>query len=244
VNDANGDLKVILSLNPGVELARLAMNKNEKFPELQMDLIYKNAPLPNIAEPQAEPEKKLVIDLANNDLYQQAAALVKEGRKLEAIRSLRQVLTVSPNFTSARELLGMLLIEQAKWKEARDVIEQGLQQKPSYLPYVQMKAHVLVSEGKVAEALNLLRSFTPALTVYPDYYAFIAALYQRLGQFAFSEKMYEELVKVEPNNGLYWAGLGISLNKLGQHAEAIDAFAKAEQLGNLNPELKHYVESH
>lgn len=244
VNDVNGNLKIILSLNAGVELNHLGMNNNAKFPELQIDLFYKEASLSSASLEQARlPEKKVVVDLANDDLYQQAMMLSKAGQFPEAIDMLHAVLRASPGFTEARELLIMLLIKQNKKNEATIAIEKGLQQKPYYPPYIQLKAHLLVDQGKIVAAVNLLRSAAPLLNHNPEYYAFIAALYQRLGKFTFAEQVYQQLVDFQPANGLYWAGLGISLDKLGKRTQALDAFAKAEQLGNLSPELKSYLES-
>jgi cytochrome c-type biogenesis protein CcmH/NrfG len=48
---------------------------------------------------------------------------------------------------------------------------------------------------------------------------------------------------VQPTNAKWWVGLGVALDGAGQSAESLEAFAKADNIGGLNPELKAYIQS-
>jgi MSHA biogenesis protein MshN len=148
-----------------------------------------------------------------------------------------------PEYATARESLATLLISQGNISQAQQVIRVGLQQRPFYPPYIQLKARILVNEGKVKQALNLLQLEPPPLAENPDYHALIAALYQRQGQPNFAEKLYEQLLVIQPHNPTWWTGLGIALESLGKRTLAINAYTKVKESSNLSPELKIYAET-
>jgi MSHA biogenesis protein MshN len=47
---------------------------------------------------------------------------------------------------------------------------------------------------------------------------------------------------MQPQNPVWWMGLGISLQAEKRNAEALDAFRKAKASGTLSPELQAFVE--
>lgn len=108
---------------------------------------------------------------------------------------------------------------------------------------VELKAKSLVNQGKVSQALDLLQSVSPPIEQYPDYHAFIAALYQRQGLPAMAAELYKRLLVLNPDKGAWWVGLGIALESLGHMQQAQNAYIHAENAGNLNPELRAYIQS-
>src|SRR5262249_11280629 len=68
------------------------------------------------------------------------------------------------------------------------------------------KAGALVDQGKLREALNLLERSPPSLTDYPEYYAYLAALYQRNGDSMMSATLYDQLLMVDHKNSAWWVG--------------------------------------
>jgi MSHA biogenesis protein MshN len=101
-----------------------------------------------------------------------------------------------------------------------------------------------VVQGKIRQALNLLQLAPPPLETNPDYHAFVAALYQRQGQPFFAEKLYEQLLVLQPDNAAWWTGLGIALENLGKNTQAVQAYWKARNSEQVNPELRIFVENH
>ncbi len=251
INHRNGDLQILLSLKAGAELSHLELNETGQFPELQLDLISHAStasqanliPKNTMVEEQTGSIIKLRTDVSINDKYQEALQLSTQGHSHEAIAILTDILARDPEYAPARESLASLFIAQGSPIKAQQVIKVGLQQRPFYPAYVELKAKMLVNEGKIKQALYLLQLAPPALTTDPMYHAFIAALYQREGQPAFAEKLYEQLLSLQPNNATWWMGLGVALESMGKSTLAIEAYLKASNNDHLSPELKIYAET-
>jgi tetratricopeptide (TPR) repeat protein len=246
---ADGSLKIILILNTGAELSHLELNEAGKLSELQMDLSYIDGTLPNpqqgdvVEEQQINPIKKITYDTSIADEYQQAMNFSTQGQNNEAIALLTKFLIKHPEFVPARKSLTTLLLNEGNTSKAQQVINAGLQQQPLFAPYIQLKAQILVNKGKIRQALNLLQLAPPPLEENPEYHAFIAALYQRQNKAMLAEKLYEALLNQQPDNSIWWMGLGIARESLNKNQEALAAYKKANNTNNLSPELKVYVET-
>jgi tetratricopeptide (TPR) repeat protein len=108
---------------------------------------------------------------------------------------------------------------------------------------IELKAKMLVAAGKITEAVTLLERQAPPLDANPEYHAFIAALYQRQGQSNLAASLYKQLLNVKPRNSMWWLGLGVALEAMNDHGQAMEAYSEAENIGGLNPELKAYIET-
>ena len=246
LNEANGNFKIILKLKEGAELNTLELNEANKLPELDVDFSYSpqaSLTLPAIIPLQKNTLKKVIDDLTIEERYQQALELIDEGHFSSAMLKLKKIITEDPNFYSAEESLISLLIEKGNITDAEQNVEASLKLAPTYIPFLQLKARILVANGKTKEALNLLQQYSPSMEEYPDYHALLAALEQQQGQFLASAELYKKLVEFEPVNAVWWMGLGISLEKLGHTYQALEAYAKADHIDDFNPELKAYVEN-
>jgi hypothetical protein len=248
--NGGNDLYIILTPKKGAELTRLELNNEGKYPELQIDLINKESdPNPMISEKTSFPMEtsgtltKSLISMGPEEEYQEALQYSSEGNPKKAESILSSLVVKYPEYTSARESLVKLLLEQGKQLQANNLVQIGLQQRPFYPAYAELKARILVNEGKVTDAIDLLQHAAPTIHSNPDYHAFIAALYQRQGQYLLAAKLYEQLLPLEPDNAVWWMGLGIAYENMGKHNEALQAYARAETTEKLNPELKAYVES-
>lgn len=223
-----------------------------KLPELQLDLL--SSSIPDSSESNTLANKnfsslptdaivKLRTDISMSDQYQKALQLSSEGHGHDAMKMLTSILSKDPDYAAVRESLASLLITQGNTVQAEQILKIGLKQRPYFPAFVVLKARILVDEGKINQALDLLQLAPPMLTTNPDYHAFIAALYQRQGKPLFAEKLYEQLLAVQPNNAKWWMGLGIALEGMGKPTLALEAYVKAGNSNQLTPELKIYAES-
>lgn len=246
-----GELKLILILSPDAKLSNLELNKESRYPELQADFLME-APVvvnqekvvrmnKNMAEQHTGQLKKVAVALSVDEKYQEALGLVEAGQHDKAIQGLTVLVDKHPEYNLARETLVTLLVQQGNQGSAEKILSTGLQLQPYYPPFIEMKAHFLVDEGKIEQALNLLKKAPPALAMHPEYYAFIAALYQRLGQFSSAESLYQQLTALHPEKGVWWLGLAVTEEGLGKNAQAMEAYAKADRSPDLDPELRGYV---
>jgi Flp pilus assembly protein TadD len=247
-NDNEGNLKLVMQMNPAADLKRLELNKEGSAPELQLDIVFSgdaNLSVTQQEEPHTIPVtiKKPVLESRSEQLYQQALALASNGQPDEAILALQNLLMTTPTYQSARKQLVSLLLLQGKKDQAHRALAMGLQLAPNDPELIQLAARGLVEDNKIDQAVNLLEKSPPSISQNSEYHALIAALYERQGKNSLAATLYKKLLMVQPTNAKWWVGLGVALDGAGQSAESLEAFAKADNIGGLNPELKAYIQS-
>lgn len=251
-NEQNGNLNIELTLKKGAELANLNLLTTGKYPELQIAFQYKEevsdanqtvSDNSQVFQTKSNSIKKLRYDIMLDNQYQNALVLAAQGKTTEAVSLLNEILTKNPEFTVARIKLVSLLLEQNDDTLAQKILKVGLLQEPHYPPYIKLKAHLLVKQGKSAEALRSLLVAPPDLKDDKDYHAFIAALYQQNGQHEHARNTYERLLVLEPNNATWWMGLGISLENIGEKNDAMEAYRIASNDESLKASIKEFLES-
>lgn len=256
-NDKDGNLQIVLQLNPTASLQRLGMVQ-EKTTEFQLDIQYKNYENPSAkviekaealasaaasASTSASSDKPVVVEDLKLNQYQYALDLAGIGKKEEAIQILRNVVNHFPDYLDAQESLISLLQQQGQFEASRSILEKGLLTHPDYLPFIELKAHLLVDDHKIEQAVRLLEDEAPPLAEDPEYHALLAALYQKKGQPLVAANLYKQLLEVQSNNAMWWLGLAVALDTGGQHTQAVDAYVRADTIGGLKPELMAYIET-
>ncbi len=237
VNLKNANLMIEIELVDKTFLQALTYDETAKLPELQIQF-YHDEPL----ESQPVFIKKVALNLTDEQLLQQAMSEAGEGHSKEAIRQLAVLVTQSPANNLARLNLINLLLKQGDSKSAENYLTMGLQQNPDYLPFVELKAKILVDKNQITRALALLESRSPSINQHLNYYSFIAALYLQQGQNDVAVKIYERLLTQDPNRSVWWMGLALGLDNLGRHAEAMQAYEHADQGNQLNSEVRAFIE--
>ncbi|MBF0261008.1 MAG: PEGA domain-containing protein [Magnetococcales bacterium] len=112
---------------------------------------------------------------------------------------------------------------------------------------VRRMARIMVESNRADKALDMLRQAaggrgdTSLADEDPNLAAFLAALYQRREEHWQAIDLYEALLKKYPNKGLWQMGMGISLEKVDENAEAMRAYKKALASGDLNLKLQNFV---
>ena len=82
----------------------------------------------------------------------------------------------------------------------------------------------------------------PALTADPEYYTILAAVYQKLHRSRAAADIYYQLVTIQPQNGIFWMGLGISLEASDKPVQAVEAYQRARQSDTLNEGLLQFID--
>jgi tetratricopeptide (TPR) repeat protein len=249
-NDSHGGLAVTLALNDDVELQHLDLvGQSNNSGELQIDLIAKKIPDAassanlNNASTDKVSIKKPVDQFNAEQQYKNALNIASLGEYNRSIQILTGLLEQYPDFTLARETLITFLMQHGHVTKAKQILTASLDEHPSYLPYIQLKAQILISEGKLNRALDLLERAAPPIDKDPKYHAMIAALYQNTGQPQLSAKRYEQLIKLQPNKGIWWMGLAIALESIGNTSQAKEAYIQANNSSGLTPELTTFIQT-
>ncbi len=174
--------------------------------------------------------------------YQEGARLLQGGQFSAAEEQLRKALQQNPQHTRARETLAVLMINNKRLSEAEDLLAEGITLSPLYMPLTKLYARVLMAQDRTEAAVQALEKITPEAAQDPDYYAFIAALYQRLERHSQAIDAYRTALEIQPRQGLWWMGLGISLEATGEQRDALDAYRHALASQTLPGAALNYVQ--
>ncbi len=223
----------------------IAKNNND---ELSTNELY------DIVDKQVELEKEIVYKgeivktPANQDvnayaekLFRQAYKDYKNGDISRSLKGLNMALDQDAAHVNARSTLATILSKQGHIELAYSILNEGLIQYPEQIAWVTIYARLLLNEGKVLEASELIAKHTPALSVNVDYYALKAAVYQKLNEHNESAKIYRDLLQFNPLNSIWWMGLGISLESLKRYEDALYAYQKASTSTSLANESRSFI---
>ncbi|MHB8535919.1 MAG: tetratricopeptide repeat protein [Sulfuricaulis sp.] len=173
--------------------------------------------------------------------YREAVDLLQKGHEAEAKQHLRAALEDSATDTRARELLAGLLVQSGHWREAEQILEQGIGKVPAYYPFAQLLARVYVDHDADRKALTVMERSREAGAGNADYMAFLAALYQRAGGYTEAINAYSAAIKLNPGDGRSWLGLGISFEGNQDWKDAGAAYQRAIESGVLDDKLLRYT---
>ena len=175
--------------------------------------------------------------------YQQGYDQLKAHRNRQAEQSLRQALAMQQSHIKARELLAGMYIQQGRWIEASELLRQGVSVAPQHITFRKLYARSLMQLNRDQQAIEVLNRQAPAIAQDPNYFAMLAALYQRQNQHAEAAEIYARLVSINARNGVWWVGMGISLEALGRQQDAKQAYGHARNTGNLGTEVARFTDN-
>src|SRR5205814_472966 len=122
---------------------------------------------------------------------------------LAAAAALREEAGYAP----ARQALSGLLIAQGRGDEAKALLSDGLALAPREPGLAMMLARLLAEHGELQRAADVLQA-AAVNSPSPEDCAFHAAILQRLNRHAEAAVMFAAALRVMPNNGVWWMGLG------------------------------------
>ncbi|MHA2043099.1 MAG: tetratricopeptide repeat protein [Candidatus Thorarchaeota archaeon] len=137
--------------------------------------------------------------------------LVSEGKAEEAEAILRSVVKSQPDNADALWLLGRALAQQGKLKDSIDAYTRAVQAEPNRAVFHESLGVMLIQKGDVLEGRKAL---TKAYELDPE------ALRP-------SEYTFGKLIEKNPENKIYWYGLGIVLELQGKMDMSQKAMVKA-----------------
>jgi MSHA biogenesis protein MshN len=174
------------------------------------------------------------------DEYRRALASLQDGRMVEAIAELELALRADPGHDAARQTLVGLLVESGRSDDAVRELQTGLSQDPRQPALAMLLARLQIEHG--GSGIETLLRTLPYAGNDPEYHAFLAGALQRQQRHREAAGEYQQALRAAPGNGVWWMGLGISLQADKRNGEALDAFQRARASAGLNAELQAFVE--
>jgi MSHA biogenesis protein MshN len=174
--------------------------------------------------------------------FRRAATLIETGRMTEATAALRSAIEMEPRHEGARQALVVVLLDAGALDEAERVLTEGLLLNPAQTNFALILARIKLERGDPAAALAVLQAHGAAAGGNPEYLAFAAALFQRLGRHDEAIAAYQAALKQVPNVGAWWIGLGISAEAANRPQDAAEAYQRAKTSGRLSADLTDFVD--
>jgi MSHA biogenesis protein MshN len=201
-------------------------------------------PAPVKAPPQQEPPPPVAVitkvetpEQRSLTLFQQAQRQIQQGQLIEARATLQQSLKLQQEHHAARLLLARLMLELRDPNEAEQVLEEGLRRTPAHHGLLMTLAHVRVQNNNVPGAISALQKEEASARNNAEYQALLASLLQRTNDHASASRHYLAALRLTPDNAPWLLGLAISLQAQNMRVAALEAYARALDLGTLPPVL-------
>lgn len=174
-------------------------------------------------------------------VYKKGYQLLGREQSEAGERHLREALQYYRQHHRARELLAGVYIKSGRYVEAAALLKEGVALAPQNSLFAKLYARVLLKQDKPAQAIAVLEHQPPPLGVDSEYHALLAAIYQQANYHLKAAATYRDLLRVNPRQGSWWIGLGISLEQLEKYTEARSAYERARNSPVLPKNLKEYA---
>ena len=141
----------------------------------------------------------------------------------------------------ARSLYASSLIARNRMEQAIQVLASGLSLNPGVSEWAKIYGRLLIERGQNRPALEAMQLALPDITDDLDYHAMYAALLQKESRHDMAIHTYTSLLRHRPNNSIWWMGLAISQDAMGDSDSALYSYNMALKGQSLDFELRRYI---
>ena len=185
--------------------------------------------------------KPLSVQQQADNEFRRANGLMQQGHIDEALAGYEAALQLDAGHEAARQAMAVLLLQKKRNADAERVLQDGLKHNIKHRGFAMLLARIQLERDASWSALLVLQKTLPYAERQADYRAFVAALLQRLNRHKEAVAHYRAAVQLAPDSGVWWMGLGISLQALQRNEEARAAFNRALASHTLNADLQAFV---
>ncbi len=181
---------------------------------------------------QRTPEERDVLAV------QQALQLIAQNNITEAYVTLEQEILDNRYAHQARETYAKLLINEGNLRGALELTESGLELSPNHPGFKKIKARLLIAQGELINAVDLLLTRAPPVDEDLEYHEILATAQLASRDYEGALISYTGLVRLDQNQGKWWYGFAASQDSLGNSNAARQGYSRAMSLSNLSANLR------
>jgi tetratricopeptide (TPR) repeat protein len=156
--------------------------------------------------------------------------LLAQHRDEEALAQFETTVRLDPDYPSALQSAGLLLMRRRAYPEAEAHLARYVQLEPGQTAARCRLAQALSFQGKTSGALDLLRETVRQEASNPEVHYQIGFALMRTPQLAEAVTSLEEAIRLDPARPEYHLDLGIALVEAGQPVRALTHLLDAERL--------------
>lgn len=177
-----------------------------------------------------------------------AQIYLKEADKAEASGDLNlaankreQALSVQPDLNEVRKSLALYYYSAGDVLKSQRLLQQGALTSPEYSDFNLMLSRMALKEGNEQKAYRYLEHNPPKVAGHLDYYVSYAVLALKLNKYVQAEKLYQDLLSQQVNNGRWRMSLAIAQDKQMKKELAITNYNVALLQHDLSSKAKDYI---
>ncbi|MDX1775291.1 MAG: tetratricopeptide repeat protein [Desulfobulbales bacterium] len=168
--------------------------------------------------------------------------LLSQEKYDEAIMILEDVLQTNPELTVVHYLLGMSYYQKENNQKAEDQLKYIPAESSLYEDSIFLRVKILSESDDHPGAIELLEEqINDAETRKPSFYILLASLYRENEQAGEGREVYEQAVRLYPDNVDLLYNYAIFLEKKGEQGEAMSTMLKVLDLDPDNGAALNYV---
>lgn len=234
------------------QMIQNALGRSNKASEETHSAVQPTTQRPVVqTQPQSETIKPFVVAEAaslnvvpnatwkDEQLAAQANELIRQGKTSEALQLLKNFVVSEAKPIRSIVLLGDLYSQQGN-AEALSVLVKN----SAFLSAVdktKLRAQLLAAQGNELTAIAEMEHQLSTAGDNEQYYAFLASLYHKMGQYQQSVVSYQRLLNSYGEKPAYWLGLALAFDGLMQHKNALQAYQHMLTFPQLQEQVKIYI---
>jgi Flp pilus assembly protein TadD len=194
---------------------------------------------PEVALPVIKQRSALTATERAEQHYDSAYVALQEGRLDQAAEQLRKSIGLNPTAEAYLALAG-IMIQEGNNNDARQLLQQGHRQLAGSADIAYLYARLLIDSAQLQEAQKVLAGSMAEGRNDGEYLALFGTVSRQLGHNTMAAQAYAEALNLQPQQSIWWMGLGLALDDNQQTAQALEAYYKALAIG-LGDSLDTYV---
>jgi MSHA biogenesis protein MshN len=194
-----------------------------------------------VAVTKAVSEKTYSPEQMNANRFSEAVSLEQQGQKEQAKLQVQHLLANNPFDVPSRQMLVRLHLETGQVEQARALLVEGLRLLPEQVGFTMTLARLQMEGGDLAGAIRLLEGDRFHTQADPQFHALLAAMLLRAERNGEAMQHYLVALRSDPANTTWLVGVGAAMEGVGNDADAVEAYRRAQRGADLTPELADFL---